>query len=956
VKLHLISSFLLRAPLLPVSALRRPGAALRAHPLGPQALALASPDLAAGLARGGSKAERAVDRYGRRAAFRATPHGLLAGVAMGKLGTRTAIDTATPRAYRSVAWARLAAIGRALLDDPQTRAGVRLRRAPSLLVSGAEAVWLALPAAADGALEVSQAEVDPPLEAVLAAAEAWSSWADVRAAAARGFSDEEAAGDDDALDDYLLLLVDQGVLHFDLRPPLVGRAPLVWMRERLGALGTEAAAEARRQLDQPTSATLIHGGTAVLSRATVARAAALAPLLFRLQEALAPPAAERSLGGALLERLESAAEIFGAGAFDLAGLATGAAGNSLAFLEEEPTRAAPPEPAILGHLVTALTEAARAGRDVIELDPAALDTLVPEAELPPSFELVLTPSTPKRGRRGKTDGWLLGLHAPAGASWGRFAHALGEPMTAALAELAAAESAAHPEEATADVSYAPSAALADLCVHPPVRRSALALVSWPEGPAIAPRELALMIDPAAPLGLTRAGERLAPSPLHRVRSTTAPPGLYRLLAAWSFVRQHAPWAFVWGALADLPRLPRVQLGGFVVAPASWRIPPADLLKGQGLRRWRATAALPRHVQVGEGDELLLVDLDRPGGAADLARHAGGRAFEIWPPLAELADAGGRRVEAVVAVVRGSGSADGGQPARAGSQVDQRRSAVDLAAAPGWTTYKLFGADERQDDVLLFGLMPVVAEAQATGTIDRWHFLRYVDGGTRDHLRLRVHASSERAGEGFGRRLRAGLAILREAGDLVAVETAEYFPERARYGGAESFEAVERLFELDSELVLRLLSVAAEVVEPLACDRVEWLVRGFDALARGLGLDLASRQALAARRRAAHRPGSPEESRALDLDFRARQRRLAGLLAGTAEDACSAPLDAHATRVQALAAELAPGTLASVIDVLSPVLHLNAVRLLGPRPDDEAAAYLFWERTLEGLAARRRRGA
>jgi thiopeptide-type bacteriocin biosynthesis protein len=350
--------------------------------------------------------------------------------------------------------------------------------------------------------------------------------------------------------------------------------------------------------------------------------------------------------------------------------------------------------------------------------------------------------------------------------------------------------------------------------------------------------------------------------------------------------------------------------------------------------------------VGVGDELLLVDLDEAGAAADLARHAGGRAHEVWPPLDRLADRGGRRVEAVVAVVRDS---EAEEPAAAPLEPVRRRP------AEGWITYKLFGPGGRQDDVLLW-LTSFIAEAQADGLVERWHFLRYAENG-REHLRVRLRPPAERALELLGPRLREHLQPLREAGAVVALETAEYFPEHARYGGAHTFAVVERLFELDSELVLRLLAVEAEAVEPIDSDRIELLARAFDALGRGLGLDLAARQGLAARQRAAHAAAGdlpPGGARALDGDFRTRQRRLAALLAGTAADPCSAPLDAHATRVQALVADLSPNARSALIEVLPPVLHVCAVRLLGASPGEEAAAHVFWERTLEGLAARKRR--
>ena len=60
-----------------------------------------------------------------------------------------------------------------------------------------------------------------------------------------------------------------------------------------------------------------------LERAAVARAARLVPLLCRLQEALAPPLAERFSARVWNDAFDASTEIFGAGAFDLGSLAAG---------------------------------------------------------------------------------------------------------------------------------------------------------------------------------------------------------------------------------------------------------------------------------------------------------------------------------------------------------------------------------------------------------------------------------------------------------------------------------------------------------------------------------------------------------------------------------------------------------------------------------------------------------
>src|SRR6185295_18647610 len=123
----------------------------------------------------------------------------------------------------------------------------------------------------------------------------------------------------------------------DIVPPLVGPEPGSWMQARLAAL--PAAGTALRDLAAALNAAargdvaateqalanlpggtashprtspavpagrtvrgdlLFHPGASVtLSRAALERAAALAPLLFAIQEALVPPAAERTPAAAL---------------------------------------------------------------------------------------------------------------------------------------------------------------------------------------------------------------------------------------------------------------------------------------------------------------------------------------------------------------------------------------------------------------------------------------------------------------------------------------------------------------------------------------------------------------------------------------------------------------------------------------------------------------------------------
>jgi thiopeptide-type bacteriocin biosynthesis protein len=1072
-----IDRFLIRAPLLPAGdVFKDAGARLLRDRLGTMALAMASPRLAGQTQ--GERAARALGRYGRRAAFRATPSGLLAGVTVGALGNKTGGATGQPRAHLALSWGRVAALGRALIEDRAIRSQVFLRHAPSLLRGADRVRWLAFGAEM---AEERQADLDARLARILDASQAWAPWAAVRAAArdeadhadhadndnddhlehgAGASADSGAANDNDDEDELLLLLIDDGLLHHDLMPPLVGPPAADWMSARLAtlqpappeaatllrlrdALGREDLDGARAWLgllpgaedddednddnnkdttattiDPGVIATLVHQPTRpfTLARATVARAAGLAPLLFRLQQALTPPVAERLADGGVRQSLATARELFGDGCLDAAawelgdyGVDPGApphaddAGRDQAADPRAGDGQIPASAAALMRLLVDEIAAARAqGRDEIALSPALLDQVLSPAIPPPTCELFLTPTTTRAG-------WLLGLHGPAGASWGRFGAALGAPMAQAVAALVDAERTARPSARRLDVAYAPTEALADLCAHPRARDGVLALSAWPARDAgtppdtVTPAALSLVVtgdvdadvnmgvSAATGIALAVADAEVVPSPLARVRSVTAPPGLFRLLAGFSLCRQHAPWALSFGPLADLAFLPRVSIDGFVIAPASWRIPSG--LDARGLRRWRQGAdgapPPPRFVQVGAEDELLPVDLDDPQAGRDLTGQP--RAWEIWPPLPRApargsrsrrgrgpstgVDRDGRRIEAVVALV------DFPDETHA-LRLEARRHAIAQTgavppprlapAAPGWTTFCLYGVEERQDDVLLDAVAPTVRAALAAYEIDHWFFLRYADDrGRRPHLRLRVHTDADprlhtdvQAGiDTFAARLDAGLRAARTSGAVATVETAAFYPERARFGGPEALAAALRIFQSDSELACALLydertqRPDLQRLDLQGPDLIDRLIAAFDSLATGLGLGRADRHQLARRRRDAEAAAlaavDEDEPRALDVDFRARSPRLRMAL-GTAPASSPAPsetddlatvLTAHRDQVAAAVRDL---SLAARCRLAPPLLHLSAVRLLGPDRDAEARAYLFWERTLEGL--------
>ena len=316
------------------------------------------------------------------------------------------------------------------------------------------------------------------------------------------------------------------------------------------------------------------------------------------------------------------------------------------------------------------------GRGEIELTALGGPGSCAGTPLPPTAELFLVP-VPRPTRRGPRHRLVARPARPGRRVSGAFPP---RPRRAARPRLRRdrrRRAAPAPQRRAVDVAFAPSAALADLCTHPPnppAHAGAVPLergrgTIWPPPISSSGRS-----DPALPMALGAADppeghDTIVPSPLLRARSATAAPGAARLLVGWSLQRQHAPWAFTPGPLADLAFLPRLVVDGFVIAPASWRLPPAlrQGVKPAGGGRPRALAARGRRAADGPGRRRRRA-LPRRSAGARRRRQSGRRTSACSRSgrrSTSVVDRDGRRVEAIVAVVDedGDGEAPAGPAAR-----------------------------------------------------------------------------------------------------------------------------------------------------------------------------------------------------------------------------------------------------------------------------------------------------
>ncbi|WP_185949686.1 lantibiotic dehydratase [Microbispora sp. KK1-11] len=278
---------------------------------------------------------------------------------------------------------------------------------------------------------------------------------------------------------------------------------------------------------------------------------------------------------------------------------------------------------------------------------------------------------------------------------------------------------------------------------------------------------------------------------------------YRFLAS---VISPGSIAWRWGPFGRLPHLPRVTCGRSIVSPERWRLTGGDVetilesvdpdvqlrrtLQGIGDRRW---------VGLSQSDQLLPVDtfsarsicacltLPAPGGSVDLVEMP----QVEWPAVT---GPDGRHVSEIVVPLRNR---------RTPHHRSRRASLFDPSAGSSWVCFNYYTGHAAADIVVSR------AARAADDLLDRqvaagWFFSRHYGDG--HHVRVRVRPSTgSRRDTVLTFMARLG-QDLRAEGLCTRVMSDDHVPEVARYGGYACLARAEAVFQTDSAVVARFLSV------------------------------------------------------------------------------------------------------------------------------------------------------
>lgn len=156
---------------------------------------------------------------------------------------------------------------------------------------------------------------------------------------------------------------------------------------------------------------------------------------------------------------------------------------------------------------------------------------------------------------------------------------------------------------------------------------------------------------------------------------------------------------------------------------------------------------------------------------------------------------------------------------------ESRSSTNIASfettnrrfGPGskWLSLKLYGGNAAIENILIDKLRTLIE--QYNGLYEKWFFIRYSDPDW--HIRLRFYGDP---GKIYGQllpKLNIEFQQLLDSHVLWRVELMTYERELERYGGIFVIDEVEKLFQLDSELVIKVISKSKELDDDIVRMRV-----------------------------------------------------------------------------------------------------------------------------------------
>ena len=291
----------------------------------------------------------------------------------------------------------------------------------------------------------------------------------------------------------------------------------------------------------------------------------------------------------------------------------------------------------------------------------------------------------------------------------------------------------------------------------------------------------------------------------------------------------------WGHFEQMPFLPRLVYKNLIIAPAQWTLDRSTLSNWQSasLDDLRDIFKLPRHVQLIEGDNKLLLDLEFGPAQKILLEAFSKRIVLLYEWLGEhldhwVRDGDDRYESEFIIPLRTENSHV--TPVRLPQLTATRRIYF-----PGqeWFYFKVYCQELASDEVLLKSILPFWEQIQQQGWSSQLFFIRYTDPGY--HLRIRLLCDPAKTNAIFGH-LPGCLTPFLDSGLIERYQIDTYQRELERYN-PDLIAYSESIFAADSQMVLQFLH---QREQPDELERYTLAMSSIDQLYADFGLSLELR--------------------------------------------------------------------------------------------------------------------
>lgn len=630
-------------------------------------------------------------------------------------------------------------------------------------------------------------------------------------------------------------------------------------------------------------------------------------------------------------------------------------------------------------LLRRVEELARKRSVSLELDDKLLEILKTKEPLPlpDALAVMATLGGELSTGSGRRSVYLQGVSGPSGAILlGRFCHA-DRKLTEYVEQHLRAEEAlcANPEAVFAEIAHLPEGRIGNVLFRPLLRKYEIPFLANSRAAVENQIPVTDLLVSLRANRLTLRSRRLGREVIPRLTSAHGFAHgrnlkTYKFLCMLQMQGLTGGLSWNWGALEHLSFLPRVTHGNLVLALARWRAEKETiekLAKEQGSGRlravheWRMAAGLPRLVLLAESDNQLLIDFENVLSVETFLEYAkkrpNVRLVEVFPtPEAQPAHGpeGSFTHELVVPFVRAARRETGVAAVRTPPSASVHEQQRSFLPGSEWLFAKIYGSPAFLDHLLLTSVKPLVEKALADGDADGWFFIRY--GDPQWHLRLRLHGEPERLSARVLPQLWHSLGEHAGLKRTWRVQLDTYEREIERYGGHAGIVTAERLFQIDSELVLDLLN---SIPDQLGA-KVRWHLAftSMNLLLAGLGLELPARRALVnnmGRSQEKSFAVTPHYKKQISERFRSERALLEKLLddptAGGFPQEAVAALQRYAARLTGIREE-AREINASIQELAGSFIHMHLNRIFRSSPNaQEMVLYDFLTRTYDSRLAR-----